>query len=190
MSLRAIALGLGAAFGLSYATTGSFWPFGGKKDDGPPPPVGYDAIEGTSIVDLSGVGKVRFFNPDVNANVLQNLAGAYIWDEEGVFKPLVGQKFTWIQHYDPVGYPSQGARAFDWAVLASQQGFYVLMPANSGSGPWSQVDGNNKMLAATAADLTNMDVVNDWAIVAEPYNLPVTYLTTPTETLLTELGKG
>lgn len=194
MSLRGIGILLGSALGLSYMATGSFWPFGKKKDDDEKKDeekdVGYDDISDTSMVDLEGVGKVRFFDPDVTATILQNLAGAYTWDETGTYKPLVGSSFSWIQHYDPAGYPPPGARAFDWVQQAVDSGFYVAMVAQAGSGPWAQVDGNNMLLALKAEDLTKPEIVNDWAIVAVPGSLSSTLAALPTEDLIEELGKA
>jgi hypothetical protein len=199
MSLARIGLLLGTVFfGGSYVATGSFWPFGKKDEakpddgggDGGKKPIGYDEIADTTIVDLEGVGKVRFFDPDVTATILQNLAGAYTFDDEGTFKPEVGVDFTYLQHYDPVGYPPVGSRAFDWVQMATESGYYVLMVARAGSGPWAQIDGNNEILLVTAADLTNPAIVNDWAIIAEPGSLSSTLASMPTEDLLAELGKA
>lgn len=194
MSLARIGVLVGSALGLSYLTTGSFWPFGKKEEskekDKTDDVVGYDDISDTSMVDLEGVGKVRFFDPDVTATILQNLAGAYVWDETGTFKPAVGASFSYIQHYDPVGYPPPGARAFDWVQQAVDSGFYVAMVAQAGSGPWSQVDGNNMLLALRAEDLTKADIVNDWAIVAVPGSLSAALAALPTEDLIEELGKA
>ena len=191
-TLKLVGAGLLVGFGLKWAMDY----FGGKSapaGGGGPPPTHNNAagkyltIAGTTVVlgDATSVhkGAARYFNADIAVNALRNLLSRYAFTES-TQKPLVGDHFARITHVlDPSAAPSEGSpvegappppvgkRAFDWVSNASQMGFYVVMPAVSGSGPWSAAEGNNVMVAVKPEDMSHDDILDEWAVIAEPHML-------------------
>lgn len=179
-TLKLVGAGLLVGFGLKWAMDY----FGGKSavPAGTPSKPTHDnaagkylAIAGTTVVlgDATSVhkGAARYFNADVAVNALRNLLSRYDF-VESTQKPLVGDHFARITHV-PEGAPpaAVGKRAFDWVSNASQMGFYVVMPAVSGSGPWSAAEGNNVMVAVKPEDMSHDDILDEWAVIVEPHML-------------------
>jgi hypothetical protein len=182
---------------------GGWYVFGRKANDtpagggDPPTPAGFDAIPGTGIVELEGVGKTRFFYPDVTQTALENLTTSYI-SEMFPGKPLIGE-FAILAipstKTDPQGgtipaIAPPGLRVMDWIISSTDAGYYVMSVARQGAGPWEQVSGNNGMIAVKESDLTSPDIVNDWAILAVPHQFPVSWLALSTPDLQTQLAAG
>lgn len=136
----------------------------------------YLAIPGTTVVLGDGTthkGPARYFNVDVAVNALRNLAVVYE-SQEATQKPLVGDHYARVLRYtgapdsDGVTRAPPGKRAFDWVAQASDMGFFVVMPAQSGSGPWSPAEGNNVILAVKPEDMARDEILDEWAVIAEP----------------------
>jgi hypothetical protein len=164
------------------------WLWGGKKDDAHQQVADgsggkYPVILGTAVVNTDH-GPVRYFDAEVGQTALRNLASVYdaVNPPMGESKPLVGERYARIhRHNDGLAQP--GSRAFDWVQQRTQEGLYVLLSAQSGSGPWSQVEGNNYLLAVKPEDIGHKDVIDEWAVVAEPGSLSATLLAMPTAAL-------
>lgn len=178
--VKLIAAGLVVGFGLKWA-----FDYFGKSDTKKPDtkPADHDnaagkylAIPGTTVVLGDGTthkGPARYFDADVAVNALRNLAVVYV-SEEAKEKPLVGDHFARVLRYtgapdaDGVTRAPPGKRAFDWVAQAANLGFFVVMPAQSGSGPWTPAEGNNVMIAVKPEDMNHDDILDEWAVIAEP----------------------
>jgi hypothetical protein len=194
--------GLVVGFGIKYLLD-HFMP---SSDGSAPPKKDHDnasgkylAIPGTTVVLGDGTvfkGPARYFNADVARNALRNLAVVYEF-VESTQKPIVGDHFVRLARYtgapdaDGVVRAPPGTRAFDWVARASDMGYFVVTPAIAGSGPWSQIEGNNVMIAVKPADMGHDDILDEWAVIAEPKMLvPSSLGTLPTKDLDTFLAGG
>lgn len=185
-TLKLIGAGLAVGFGLKWLMdqfSSSKSAAGGAKAPDHNNAAGkYLTIPGTTVVlgDATSAhkGAARYFNTDVSVNALRNLLSRYDF-VESTQKPLVGDHFARFNHIaEGAPPPAVGKRAFDWIAQASQLGFYVVLPAVSGSGPWSATEGNNVMIAVKPEDMSHDDILDEWAVVAEPKMLLPTDLST------------